>query len=168
MNTKKKIIIGSIIVSLIGAVIVLLVVKKKKKNNLDNLSSQEKDKLVNTDPNATNTTNAVIQLGIPQAVKNSSEFQKQKENLDYINGTLDMMKLINGKIVSTKSSTPFSEGLLQYTWLAHNREFKKITNPYLKPILNKTISRNNMLFNPTVYNYNAQWYKDYKANGGIE
>jgi hypothetical protein len=176
MTVKKKIIIGSIVLAIVSGVIVFLVVKnKKKKNNQivgDGISTDKS--LIGKDPTPPIGLNLTTP---PQSVLTSPEYKEIKGKLSYINGTLDTMKLQGGKIVNPKTGTPYSEGLLQYVWLAHNREFKKINaglvpnasiNPYVQKMLNDTIASNDRVFDSSVYNYNAKWYLDYKKRGGVE
>ncbi len=176
MTVKKKIIIGSIVLAIVSGVIVFLVVKnKKKKNNQiveDGISTDKS--LIGKDPTPPIGLNLATP---PQSVLTSPEYKEIKGKLSYINGTLDTMELQGGKIVNPKTGTPYSEGLLQYVWLAHNREFKKINaglvpnasiNPYVQKMLNDTISRNTSIFDPKKYNYEANWYLEYKSKGGKE
>lgn len=112
-------------------------------------------------------------IEIPNAYQNNALIKKVKDKTDYIQGTLDMMTLKNGVIVSTKNGTPNSIGLLQGVWRMHNEEFNKQKNiinsssdtsqvkDFAKRLVENVENRNIALFNPKDYNYEAKWYKDY-------
>ncbi len=152
MKKETKITIGVILGSLIIGGIVYYVIKKNKK--------------VNTERKP---------ITIPPNLSDNDLIKSVKEKTDYINGTLDTMKVVNGVIVSAKTKTPYTISLLQGVWRMHKEELEKqrtkirssnepnnVKEMALSLVKNAN-DRNSAYFNPSEYNYEAQWYKDYLA-----
>ena len=102
MKKGTKIAIGVTLSALIIGGIIYYIVKKKKK--------------VNTEQKP---------IVIPQDLSNNELIKSVKAKADYIHGTLDTMKVVDGVVVSAKTSNPYSIGLLQGVWRIHQEEFEK-------------------------------------------
>lgn len=173
---KKTLIIGGITLAVIAGVVTFFVIRRKNGKNNDLI-----DPSLSTSPSTRSQEGSTLTEDepTPPEVLNSKLYKESKDTLDYINGTLDMMKLKGGEIVSSTSGKPYSVGILQYNWLVHNKEFNKVlenmakssnakAKPYVQKMLNETIARNTSIFDPKKYNYEANWYLEYKAKGGKE
>jgi len=150
MKKGTKIAIGVTLSALIIGGIIYYIVKKKKK--------------VNTEQKP---------IVIPQDLSNNELIKSVKAKADYIHGTLDTMKVVDGVVVSAKTSNPYSIGLLQGVWRIHQEEFEKQRSKIRSSnepsnvkemalsLIKNVSDRNTLYFNPKDYNYEAQWYKDY-------
>ena len=187
MTKKDKIIVFiSSGLLLIGGVVTYFILRKPRntQNKKKVIDIKKNSNEVNEKPNTWSLTNQNVpsevwgltnqnETPIDNYNASSALVKSVKAKTDYINGTLNGMKLKNGKIVSANREHPFSIGLLEGIWRMHNEDFnkekKKVsdsteslqTKNFANKLIQDTERRSIAIFSPQYYNYQAKWYKDY-------
>ena len=169
-NTKIVIVVYASLSIIAGVTYFVWKTNKDKKP----VNKDSKIKTSTSQKELLNTNNQTSQeITTPVNYNSNPLVISTKNKADYISGTLDTMKLKDNKIVSSNTNTPYSIGLLQGVWRMHNSEFDKLKNAvsisnqpskvknFANAIIQQIENKNIAMFDPSVYNYQAQWYKDY-------